>query len=67
MYPVYDTECACVFVYKYASILLKTVKRNDIDLDHLAINSCILNVADYKTALYVRYYFQFWGKCMYSH
>jgi len=67
MYSVYDTECACVFVYKYASVLLKTVKRNVIDLDHLSINSCILNVTDYKTTLHVRHYFQFLGKCVYPH
>ena len=59
MYPVYDTECACVFVYKYACILLKTVKRNYIDMDHLSINSCMLYVTEYKTTPYVRHYLQF--------
>jgi len=67
MYPVCDTECARVFVYKYAYILLKIVKRNDIDLDHLFINSCMLYVTEYKTTLYVRHCLQFWGKCLYSH
>ena len=63
VYPVYDIECVFVFVYKYACILLKTVKRNDIDLDHLSINSCMLYVTEHKTALYL----QFWGKYLYSH